>query len=197
MDGINAINIQLTNILKVSDVSKRIVREIRNEDQVRKWMYTDHIITELEHKQWLKRLENDEKNKVFVVTIDDGKPLGVISINAIDKLHERAEWAYYLTGSARSGIGAVLEFHIINYVFNILNLHKLNCEVIENNNSVVSLHLKFGFKEEGFKRNNINKDGSRLGVHLLGITKEDWAETKTNLEIKFDKIFSKYAVSWE
>ena len=43
---------------------------------------------------------------------------------------------------------------------------------------VVNLHKKFGFVEEGFRRQNIEKNGERLGVVMLGLTKSDWLSNK-------------------
>ena len=56
----------------------------------------------------------------------------------------------------------------------VVDVQKLNCEVIEGNNPVVKLHKKFLFKDEGFRRSNIIKGEKRIGVHFLGLTKEDW-----------------------
>jgi RimJ/RimL family protein N-acetyltransferase len=43
---------------------------------------------------------------------------------------------------------------------------------------IVNLHKKFGFVEEGFRRHNIEKNGERLGVVMLGHTKSDWLSNK-------------------
>ena len=185
--------LELVNITQAPEDMQKDVRNIRNEEQVRKWMYTDHVISEDEHKKWLAKLNNDEKNLVYVVT-ENNKAIGVVSVNALDRTHKKADWAYYLTDSARSGIGAVLEFFVIDYVFNELELSKLNCEVIEHNDAVVRLHEKFGFKREGFRESNLLKNNERLGVHFLGLTKERWEAVRQDLKDKYFKIFSQYEI---
>lgn len=186
--------IKLINITEVSVEVQEKVRCIRNEEQVRKWMYTDHIISKEEHRNWLVKLKNDEANIVFVVMTQKNEILGVVSINALDYLHNRADWAYYLTKDARSGTGAVLEFFFIDHIFNSFGLSKLNCEVIEHNDAVVSLHEKFGFKKEGFREANVFKNNERLGVHYLGLTKEKWNYLRVDLREKYSKLFSQYDV---
>lgn len=186
--------INLYNILNVTPAITEAVLNIRNEEHVRKWMYTDHLISISEHQKWLKNLKNDERNIVFVVMDNEQSVLGVVSVNAIDRRHDKAEWAYYLTESARSGIGAVLEFYIIDYIFECLGMQKLNCEVIEHNDAVVKLHEKFSFREEGFRESNISKNGARLGVHFLGLTKADWLDNREKLKTKYLKVFSQYTV---
>ena len=52
----------------------------------------------------------------------------------------------------------MLEFFVIDYVFNELKLSKLNCEVIEHNDAVVRLHEKFGFK-------NCNLEFLQYGIY--------------------------------
>lgn len=197
MNNNNINKLRLININKVSEGIQEQVRCIRNEPQIRKWMYTDHLISREEHRNWLERLNTDARNIVFVVTNDGGRAIGVVSANAIDYTHKKAEWAYYLTENARSGVGAVLEYFFIDYVFDALELEKLNCEVIEHNTPVVRLHVKFGFKQEGFRESNIIKDGERIGVHYLGLTRAKWLLMRNELKNKYSKMFSQYSVEFE
>jgi len=39
---------------------------------------------------------------------------------------------------------------------------------------VVKMHQKFGFAIEGVRRKNILKEGARVDVVLLGITRDEW-----------------------
>lgn len=171
------------------------VRKIRNEEGVRKWMYTDHVIGVDEHRKWIDRLKQDDTQIVFVIVDDEGAPLGIVSVNAIDRLHKKADWAYYLTKNARGGLGSTIEYCFINFVFDCLGIEKLNCEVIEGNDAVVRLHKKFLFQEEGLRRSNILKDGARIGVNLLGLTKDEWYAGREALHEKYGGILSKYAIT--
>jgi UDP-4-amino-4,6-dideoxy-N-acetyl-beta-L-altrosamine N-acetyltransferase len=122
------------------------VRDIRNEEGVRRWMYTDHAIGVNEHLSWINRLKTDDRQIVFVILAQE--PVGVVSVNAIDRHHRKADWAYYLTQTARGGLGSAVEFSFINFIFDSLDIDKLNCEVIAGNDAVVKLHKKFLFQEE-------------------------------------------------
>ncbi|TDN55628.1 UDP-4-amino-4,6-dideoxy-N-acetyl-beta-L-altrosamine N-acetyltransferase [Scandinavium goeteborgense] len=190
----NIKQIKLVNILNVKPEVSDAIRYIRNEDNVRKWMYTDHVISASEHTAWLEKLQHDSRNIVFAVMNSDNEPLGVVSVNAIDMQHKKAEWAYYLTEQVRSGVGAVLEYYILEYIFGKLGIEKLNCEVIEHNDAVVKLHEKFGFKKEGFRESNIIKYNQRLGVHYLGLTRLHWQDIRNTIKNKYSKIFSQYEI---
>lgn len=187
--------IELVLITTVDTELQLKVREIRNEENVRKWMYTDHIISVNEHLGWINRLKQDDKQIVFVVLNEERNPLGVISVNAIDRLHNTAALGNYLTEAARGGLGSALEYSLINFVFNQLGMDKLNCEVIEGNDTALKLHKKFLFQEEGFRRSNILKNGIRIGVHFLGLTKEDWLAGKADIQEKYNEVIDKFPIS--
>ena len=159
-------------------------------------MYTEHEIALDEHLSWIKSLESDRKQIVFVVLVDE-KISGVVSVNAIDTLHKKSDWAFYLDENVRGGLGAALEFRLLNFVFDDLMLEKLNCEVIETNKSVVKMHTKFGFVEEGLRRSNVEKNGSRIGVVFLGITKDEWLLKRDNVFEKYKSVIEKFSLSVE
>ena len=171
------------------------IRHLRNLENIRKFMYTDHIITEQEHLNYITRLKNDKKNLVFIIFNHTNEIIGLVSLNSIDKLHKKADWAFY-TNPEIKNIGGVIEYYFIEFFFNQLNFEKLNCEVIENNISTQKLHKKFLFEEEGIKKENIIKDHKRINVHLYGLTKSNWNNRKFELS-KFNIFFNKYSVKFE
>jgi len=187
--------ISLVLLTTLDTESQMKVREIRNEEGVRLWMYTDHSIAINEHLSWINRLKTDDRQIVFVVMDENHNPLGVVSVNAIDHLHKKADWAYYLTQKARGGLGSAIEYSFINFIFESVGIEKLNCEVIEGNDAVVKLHKKFLFQEEGFRRSNIIKNGTRVGVHFLGLTKDDWMSGKELVYEKYNSVLNKFSVS--
>ena len=186
----------LREITKCTPEQKKEVREVRNLESVRRSMYTDHMIGLEEHLAWIGKLEKDNRQIVFVVLVND-KVTGVVSINALDRLHKKSDWAFYLSDNARGGLGAALEFSLLNYAFDDLGIEKLNCEVIETNPAVVKMHRKFGFLGEGFRRSNVLKNDKRIGVHFLGLTKEDWIAKREELRSSYQTIFKKFSVILE
>ena len=106
----------------------------------------------------------------------------------------QADWGYFIDEKKKGGLGAVLEYNFLNFVFTKLNLEKLNCEVLETNPTVIKLHKKFLFQEEGFRRSNINQNDVRIGVHFLGLTKDEWLEGFSSVYTKYQSAFEKYNV---
>jgi len=189
--------IVLRQICSLDAQSQRRIREIRNEPSIRKVMYTDHEIQVDEHEDWLERLKQDKCRIAFAVIDDKHGPIGMVSLNAVDWRHRKADWAFYLTENERGGLGASLEFSLLDFAFNRLGLEKLNCEVIEGNDAVVRLHKRFGFEEEGFRRSNIEKDGIRVGVHFLGLQKAAWVEKNGAVREAHRPVLEKFRITIE
>jgi UDP-4-amino-4,6-dideoxy-N-acetyl-beta-L-altrosamine N-acetyltransferase len=186
----------LREITKCTLEEKLAVRDIRNQEGIRKSMYTEHVIGLDEHMAWIEKLEIDTKQIVFTVFLD-GLVSGIVAINAWDRQHKKSDWAFYLDSVARGGLGAALEFTFLNFSFDVLGLEKLNCEVIETNPNVVKMHLKFGFVEEGFRRSNVIKEGRRIGAHFLGLTKVDWYAKRDELGVGYHALFEKFPIAIE
>ena len=181
-------NIRFTSLADVSESDLEAVRQMRNHDEVRMYMYTDHLISKDEHASWVSRVRDCESVKPFVIYRGD-QPIGLVSLSQISRIHATAEWAYYLHPEEQGGgLGVVVEYALLEYAFDDVGICKLNCEVLETNPGVVKLHKKFGFQEEGFRRSNILKNGKRIGVFLLGLTAPEWAAGKA----KFKKIIERY-----
>ncbi|MGY4660174.1 UDP-4-amino-4,6-dideoxy-N-acetyl-beta-L-altrosamine N-acetyltransferase [Pseudomonas chlororaphis] len=172
---------QVVPILETCAQVQARVRELRNQPDVRKYMYTSHEISEAEHRAWLDSLAGNPRQSVFVV-LQEGIACGVVSLNAINALHKSADWAFYLdSGLQGKGLGSQLEFWLLDHAFGAAGLAKLNCEVLALNQSVIRLHQKFGFALEGVRRQNVEKDGQRIDVVLLGITREEWAARRPDM----------------
>ena len=77
--------INLVLLTSLDTESQMKVRDIRNEEGLRDWMYTDHVIGVNEHLNWIYRLKKDDRQIVFVVLDEANVPLGVASVNAIDR----------------------------------------------------------------------------------------------------------------
>ncbi len=189
-------NIYLKELVKCNEENKESVRKTRNQPRVRQFMYTDHEIGFDEHLAWIKRLEFDAKQIVFAVFFED-IVIGIVSINQLDRLNKKSDWAFYLGENSPPGLGAAIEYALVNFSFDSLGLEKLNCEVIESNQSVIKLHKKFGFLEEGFRRMNIEKNGHRLGVFFLGLTREDWMSKRDSVFKAYNNIFVKFNIIFD
>lgn len=200
---------QLSNSIKIRKVNspdKTKMRTWRNSDNVRPFMYNSKIITEEEHSIWFDRMLHDKSKTYWVIELEN-KSVGVVNLVNINNENSSCDWAFYIFNpdTRGKGVGSFVEQFVLDYVFNELQLNKLNCEVLETNPNVVKMHEKFGFKQEGFFKQAIRKNDSLIGVHRLSMLREEYLELKKektpiekDLEIinKIQNIRSKNNINW-
>jgi UDP-4-amino-4,6-dideoxy-N-acetyl-beta-L-altrosamine N-acetyltransferase len=168
------VTLQFLDVATLDDERLMQVLAIRNQPGVRQNMYTDHVISAEEHLVWRDRLRTATDARFFAV-VHDGDVVGGVGISALNRLHRRAEWAFYLSRSCQGrGIGSALERQFVTKAFDEFGIEKLNCEVIAFNGPVVRMHEKFGFRQEGIRRDHVIREGRKYDTVLLGITKDEW-----------------------
>jgi UDP-4-amino-4,6-dideoxy-N-acetyl-beta-L-altrosamine N-acetyltransferase len=179
---------QFLPLLEASPSIKAQVRVLRNQPAVRSFMYSDHEISESEHAAWLQALVDNPRQSVFVVIMAE-RACGVVALNAINAAHRSADWAFYLDSALQGkGVGSQVEFWLLDHAFSAAQLEKLNCEVLASNKAVIRLHQKFGFSVEGVRRQNVIKNGERIDVVLLGITRSEWAAHRPAIAAVIDRL---------
>ena len=151
----------------------------RNLPEIAAWMYSDHVISLDEHARWLAAALVDTNRRYWVIEAD-GRPVGLANLYDLAPEHGRCAWAYYLADPSTrgQGIGAFVEYWVIEHVFGALGLEKLWCEVLIGNEGVWRLHEGFGFQREALLRRHVRKGGELSDVVGLGLLKSDWAATR-------------------
>jgi UDP-4-amino-4,6-dideoxy-N-acetyl-beta-L-altrosamine N-acetyltransferase len=151
----------------------------RNLPDVARWMYSDHAITAQEHARWFAGALSDARRRYWVIEAD-GRPVGLANLYDLAPEHGRSSWAYYLADPSTrgQGIGAFVEYWVIEHVFGDLGLNKLWCEVLIDNEPVWRLHEGFGFRREALFRQHVRKHGEPADVVGLGLLRADWNETR-------------------
>lgn len=154
----------------------------RNQPDVARWMYSDHVITPDEHQRWLTAALNDSSRRYWIIQLD-GEPVGLANLVDISAVNRKASWAYYLASPAvrGRGVGSYVEFFVIEHVFTELGLAKLCCEVLVENETVCQIHESFGFQREALLRQHVWKAGQPLDVVGLGLLAQDWARIRPQI----------------
>ncbi|MDQ0221216.1 UDP-4-amino-4,6-dideoxy-N-acetyl-beta-L-altrosamine N-acetyltransferase [Peribacillus cavernae] len=167
---------QKAELKDIKEEDLKQILEWRNKESIRKVMYNSNIILMDQHIQWYERLQKSETaiSKIFYY---DHVPYGVLNINQIDVINNKCEWGFFIgANNAPRGMGTILGFTSLNYIFEELSIRKLSAEVLGMNEKSVAFHQKLGFFQEGVLRKHIVKDGSYHDVLIYGIFKEEWLE---------------------
>ena len=157
----------------------------RNTPAVAAYMYTDHPISVGEHARWFATVLGAEDRRYWIIEMDDA-PVGLANLARIDAAARRCEWAYYLADPSTrgKGVGAVVEYMVLQHVFGALKLNKLWCEVLLENETVWRLHESFGFRREAHFRQHVWKGGQFKDVVGLGLLSEDWLASRAACEAR-------------
>ncbi len=173
----------LGKLKSITSSELELMRSWRNAPAVRKNMYTTHEISLEEHLSWWNRIQGRKDCEYFMYYLD-GSPEGVVGFTQIDTTNRHAFWAFYAGPEASKGVGGRMEYLALEHAFSILNLNKLNCEVLSFNLAVIKLHQKFGFSEEGVFHSHHRVDGGWANVHRLAIFSDDWAARRDEMYLK-------------
>ncbi len=161
------------------------VLQWRNSPEVAAYMYSDHAISKAEHDRWLEAAQSAE-DRAYWIILSDRSAVGLANIVRIDQAARRCEWAYYLgAADARGkGVGAAVEYIVLDHVFGARGLNKLWCEVFVENEAVWKLHESFGFQREAHLRQHVYKRGRYLDVYGLGLLAADWDRVRPDVQAR-------------
>ena len=158
----------------------------RNRPEVRKNMYSTGIISAEEHRAWFAR-QNALASSRSLVFSADGDSLGVLYFTSWNQTSRHAFWGFYVAPDAPIQTSLQLEFEALEYAFETLNLHKLSCEVIAFNQSVINLHKKSGFLPEGEFVDFHYDEGQYHNVVRLSLLEGQWPQSRDKLSRRLIK----------
>lgn len=152
------------------------------------WFGTHRVtINNMEQqKNWFSSIDN-KNTMFFIVENDDGEKIGTYKISSIDWISRIYHSAHDVFKEHR-GKGyskPVLEAGI-DFGFEVLNMNRIDTEVLENNIASLKTALWVGFTREGIRRKSVFKCGSYLDSICMGILREEWQ--KLDRVVKMDNL---------
>lgn len=177
MEKMNEYNSYIRNVTKAD---LQMIYTWRNKPEIRNLMFNDNKIEWGTHVNWFDSLKCDEKNdlKLFV---EDNEPRGIVQINKINCIHQTAEWGFYIGDAYKKGLGTLLAYHSLNYIFDELNIRKLSAQVLSVNQKSFRYHRKVGFSQEGKLQQQIVRNDKFIDVYLFAQFNRNWKQNKSKL----------------
>lgn len=181
--------IAFKNIKFCNSHNKFEILKIRNEENVRKYMFNSNIISEQDHNIWLSILDKSSIKNFYCIEYEK-KIIGGLGFNLLDKVNQNFDWSFYKSQDIKMlSIGGLIELKALDYIFSKYNTNNLFCYVFKNNTKVLKLHKRFGFIETDFKNDfNIPKNISIKEVIFLHLNKDKWNTGKNMLYKKLFKL---------
>ena len=167
------------------------VLEIRNEEHIREWMFTQDTISADDHFNWIEKLKSDQSQICLIILDKKNIPVGSINLKKINKLNKNAELGFYKSNKHHEkGLMTKGLYMVIDYSFCVLELEKIYTEVFEENIKSINIHKKLMFTKEGYLRSHIINKGKRVGVHLYGLLKNEWEINTDKINVPNDLVFN-------
>lgn len=163
----------LFNFLHLDSEQQEMIRNWRNSEKIRKWMYTDHVISKEEHRRFFENLNNNKRAFFWLIRLWD-QYLGVLTLIRTDFRNKNTYYGIYANPDNKMlGKGEKLDTLAIKLAFKHANFHSLHLEVIEDNLAVIDLHERMGFVREGKLMDFVQKDGIWKNVVVMGMINEN------------------------
>ncbi len=173
----------------LDEATIREIRKWRNQDFVRRNMFTQDEISEENHMRWVENIRKDVNRHVFVFYLDD-IPFGVENYT-YDPEKNHVEIGNYLIDEEFQalGYGVIMTYFGLDIMYNVLGYENLYAEIIEYNKNAGSVSRFFGEQEE-YKNATVEINGQQYRVNIVRGTKQDWNDFEKQ---KLGKLVLKFA----
>ncbi len=159
---------KIVNFVNLNREEIEMVRNWRNNENVRNMMLSDHIISPEEHSNFIDKLREDNKNFYWIVKKGE-ESIGTISLNRVDLKNRNAYLGIYVNPYHKlPGAGNILIENLKKLAFSKANLHTLKLEVIDKNERAINFYKKSGFMDEGRLKEFIFKDDRWYDLIIMG-----------------------------
>ncbi len=159
---------KIVNFVNLTFEEKEIVRNCRNNENIRKMMFSDSIISSEEHSNFINKLRKDNNNFYWIVK-KGNEFIGTISMNRVDMINKNAYIGIYTNPDYKlPGAGSILIKCLKKLAFGEANLHTLKLEVIDKNERAINFYKKSGFIDEGRLKEIVFRENRWYDVIIMG-----------------------------
>jgi RimJ/RimL family protein N-acetyltransferase len=151
-----------------------------NDLEVRELLFSPLPNSREEEIEWIRSTwERRKKGEDFVFAIvikELNLYIGNISVGITNKTSKRGSLGIVIFNKSHwnKGYGTEAMNLMLDYSFNVLNLHSVELEVYETNERAYACYKKVGFKETGRKREASYYSGKYIDHLIMDILKTEW-----------------------
>lgn len=161
---------------KVKESDLKDLLDLKNES----WFGTHKvsILNEQDQKRWFESLDKDvhsPKNLILVAGDKDTPGFGLVKLLNMDWVSRTAElgWDVYKEHRGKGYCGKLNSAGCL-FAKNVLNLRRLNADILENNEASLKCAYRVGFVKEGLRRKAIYKNGEYINSVVIGLLLEEF-----------------------
>ena len=111
-----------------------------------------------------------------------GTEAGILSIAGLDFIRGVASWGYYIGNDSFLGLGAIIPPYLYNWLFQSLNLAKVEVEVFSTNQVVLRMHSFHGYRRVPEKDREVVRGGRQFTLLAMELNANDWLRQRAMLK---------------
>ena len=130
------------------------------------------IVNDTDQERWFEGLDRHphQPSNLFLIAECEFGSLGLFKLTGIDWVNRQTDVAWDIFKPHRGkGFGKKLVMAGTSFAFEVLNLHRLNAEILETNKASHKCADAAGYKLEGCKKKAIYKNGKYVDSLVFGI----------------------------
>ncbi|MDI3517669.1 MAG: spore coat polysaccharide biosynthesis protein SpsF [Thermotogota bacterium] len=155
-----------------------------NDMEVTKYLVSGKFPSDIEDVRRFIETANTPNRVTFAIyRKDTNEHVGNVKLDHIDWTSRKADFGIMIgdKSSWGAGIGTEVTSLILEYAFDVLNLHRIYLGVLKENLAAVKTYQKLGFVEEGVRKEDQYVEGRYLDTIVMGITKSQWLASKSKI----------------
>lgn len=131
-------------------------------------------------KEWLENHGKNGDANFAIIDIKSDELIGNCSLMGIDRIQGNATIGIYIGEEEyrSKGYGTDALNLLLDFAFNIQNLHNVDLHVFSFNERAIKCYKKVGFKEYGRRHNCYRLDGKYYDEVLMEILQEDYRKSR-------------------
>ncbi|MBN4074376.1 MAG: RimJ/RimL family protein N-acetyltransferase [Alkaliphilus sp.] len=154
-----------------------------NDPEVKSFLHPGipYLYTFEDQKKWFE--DNSATKDIYsfaIETVADNKYIGGCGVNSIDWKNSVAGVGIFIGDKNywNKGYGTEVMRLLVGFIFNEMNINKVNLNVFSFNERAIKSYVKCGFKKEGVLRQEVFRNGKYHDKVMMGILRDEFKETK-------------------
>jgi RimJ/RimL family protein N-acetyltransferase len=129
-----------------------------------------------EQRAWIAaKLKTNELN--FIIEFKN-KPVGMIALHDISQIHKSVQMGRLLIGEeewvGKAPVAFEADMMLCDYAFDVLGMHKIYGDVMEDNHGMLKTRFYLGYKQDGILRDHYIYDGVYKNTVAISLLEDEY-----------------------
>lgn len=148
-----------------------------NDPDVTFFLGREEPLTIAEEERWFAEYRSKVDEEIYAIEVD-GNHIGNVGLHGIDRANRKASLGIVIGEKEfwSKGLGSDAMHTVLRYAFERLRLHKVNLDVIDYNDRAIRVYERFGFVQEGVRRDELWKRGRFVNLVRMSLLEGEFRD---------------------